>query len=114
MYSVNQIHRDRVDGMDPGTRCGWHTNRAEPAPPGYALRRPRAVRTGSHLRDGRLFARVDWFEIADPTRGVGRRLTSRGRYHQESLLQPCRRSTGQPPGSTIHPERLRGTVALQT
>ena len=26
MYSVNQIHCDRVDGMDPGTRCGWHTN----------------------------------------------------------------------------------------
>src|SRR5262245_14612346 len=23
MYSVNQIHGDRVDGMDPGTRCRW-------------------------------------------------------------------------------------------
>ena len=22
----NDVLRDRVDGMDPGTRCGWHTN----------------------------------------------------------------------------------------
>src|ERR1035437_6091812 len=26
MYSFDKIHRDRVDGVDPGTRCGWHAN----------------------------------------------------------------------------------------